>query len=94
MYNVEEERGEDLHAMRAHLSMFPKWFVGIIAIFGFQLIVAMTGYFNFSVMLVNLALLFSAFAIREYKYNKIYFTLCLLLSISFVMIAVQAYTLS
>ena len=43
-----------MYAIRAHLSMFPKWFVTITIIFIIQLVVAMTGYFNFSFMLVNL----------------------------------------
>lgn len=87
-----------MYAIRAHLSMFPKWFVTITTIFIIQLVVAMTGYFNFGFMLVNLATLFGAYAAREYareyKFNKISFVLCLILSFSFVMLAIQSYSLS
>lgn len=83
-----------MYAIRAHLSKFPKWFITITTIFIIQLVVAMTGYLNFSFMLVNLAMLFGAYATREYKSNKISFALCLILSISFVMMAIQSYSLS
>nr|WP_154985791.1 hypothetical protein [Paenibacillus xylanexedens] len=83
-----------MYAIRAHLSMFPKWFVTITTIFIIQLVVAMTGYFNFSFLLVNLATLFGAYVAREYKFNKISFVLCLILSIRFVMLAIQSYSLS
>lgn len=80
-----------MNAIRAHLSMVPKWFSVALTIFVINLILMMTVFVNLSFILVNLAMLFAAYSIREFKYNKLHFGLCLFLSISFVIIAIETF---
>lgn len=80
-----------MHAIQAHLSMVPKWFSAVLVIFIINFILMMTVFFNLTWMLCNLAMLFAAFSIREFRYNKLYFGVCLFLSISFVIIAMKTY---
>lgn len=80
-----------MHAIRAQLSMYPKWFVAVLMIFTINLILTMTMFINLTLILANLAMLYVAFSIRTLKYNKLHFALCLVLSITFVIIAFKAY---
>lgn len=80
-----------MHAIRAQLSMYPKWFVAVLMIFTINLILTMTMFINLTLILANLAMLYAAFSIRTLKYNKLHFALCLVLSITFVIIAFKAY---
>lgn len=80
-----------MQAILAHLSMVPKWFSSVLVIFIINLIFMMTVFFNLTWLLCNLAMLFAAYSIREFRYNKLNFGLCLFLSISFVIIAMKAY---
>ncbi|SEP31619.1 hypothetical protein SAMN05518670_6501 [Paenibacillus sp. OK076] len=80
-----------MHAIRAQLSMYPKWFVAVLIIFTINLILTMTMFINLTLILANLAMLYAAFSIRTLKYNKLHFALCLVLSITFVIIAFKAY---
>ncbi|WP_440115205.1 hypothetical protein [Paenibacillus sp. QZ-Y1] len=80
-----------MNAIRAQLSMYPKWLIAVFTVFTINLVLAMTGYVNISLLLLNLAMLFAACGIREFKYNKLYFGVCLFLSVSFVIIAMRTY---
>lgn len=80
-----------MHAIRAQLSMYPKWFIAVLMIFTINLIITMTLFINLTLILANLAMLYIAFSIRTLKYNKLHFALCLVLSITFVIIAFKAY---
>ncbi|PWW31716.1 hypothetical protein DET56_12621 [Paenibacillus pabuli] len=80
-----------MHAIRAQLSMYPKWFVAVLMIFTINLILTMTMFINLTLILANLAMLYVAFSIRTFKYNKFHFALCLVLSITFVIIAFKTY---
>ncbi|KOY18353.1 hypothetical protein AMS66_00890 [Paenibacillus xylanivorans] len=92
MYNMEIEEGDlVMHAIWAQLSMYPKWFIAVLMIFTINLILTMTVFLNLTLILVNLAMLYVAYSIRRLKYNKLHFALCLLLSITFVIIAFQTY---
>jgi hypothetical protein len=86
-----EGRGFVMHAIRAQLSMYPKWFIAVLMIFTINLIVTMTLFVNLTLILANLAMLYVAFSIRTLKYNKLHFVLCLILSITFVIIAFKTY---
>ncbi|OME98676.1 hypothetical protein BK129_30270 [Paenibacillus amylolyticus] len=80
-----------MRVIRTQLSMYPKWLTAVFIVFVINFVLAVTIFLNFTLMVADLAMLFAAFSIREYKYNKIYFSLCLLLSISFVILAVVTY---
>ncbi len=80
-----------MHAIRAQLSMYPKGFIAVLMIFTINLILTMTVFLNLTLILVNLAMLYVAFSVRALKYNKLYFALCLVLSITFVIIAFKTY---
>ncbi|GAS85843.1 unknown protein [Paenibacillus amylolyticus] len=80
-----------MRVIRAQLSVYPKWLTAVFIVFVINFVLAVTIFLNFTLMVANLAMLFTAYSIREYKYNKIYFSLCLLLSISFVILAVMTY---
>lgn len=80
-----------MRVIRTQLSMYPKWLTAVFIVFVINFVLAVTIFLNFTLMVADLAMLFAAYSIREYKYNKIYFCLCLLLSISFVILAVVTY---
>lgn len=80
-----------MHAIRAQLSMYPKWFIAVLMIFTINLIITMTLFINLTLILANLAMLYIAFSIRTLKYNKLHFALCLVLSITFVINAFKTY---
>lgn len=80
-----------MHAIRAQLSVYPKWFVAVLMIFTINLIITMTLFINVTLILANLAMLYAAFSIKTLKYNKLHFALCLVLSITFVIIAFKTY---
>ncbi len=80
-----------MHAIRAQLSMYPKWFIAVLMIFTINLIITMTLFINLTLILANLAMLYIAFSIRTLKYNKLHFAPCLVLSITFVIIAFKTY---
>ncbi len=80
-----------MRVIRAQLSAYPKWLTAVFIVFVINFVLAVTVYLNLTLMVANLAMLFAAYSIREYKYNKVYFGLCLFLSISFVILAMETY---
>lgn len=80
-----------MRVIRSQLSMYPKWFPVVFIVFFINFVLAVTVFLNFTLMLASLAMLFAAYSIREYKYNKIYFSLCLFLSVSFVILGIRTF---
>lgn len=80
-----------MRIIRAQLSMYPRWLTAVFIVFFINFVLAVTIFLNVTLMVADLAMLFAAYSIREYKYNKIYFSLCLLLSISFVILAIRTF---
>ncbi len=80
-----------MRVIRSQLSMYPKWFPIVFIVFFINFVLAVTVFLNFTLMLASLAMLFAAYSIREYKYNKIYFSLCLFLSVSFVILGIRTF---
>lgn len=80
-----------MRVIRTQLSMYPRWLTAVFIVFVINFLLAVTIFLNFTLMVADLAMLFAAYSIREYKYNKIYFSLCLLLSISFVILGIRAF---
>lgn len=80
-----------MRVIRSQLSMYPKWFPVVFIVFFINFVLAVTVFLNFTLMLASLAMLFAAYSIREYKYNKIYFSLCLFLSVSFVILGIRRF---
>lgn len=82
-----------MRAIRAHLSMYPKWLLFILLVFLITFILSVTVFINFTLMLINLALLFGAYSVREIKGNQLAFVLCLTLCITFILFAFKTYPL-
>jgi|GEM_PF-1524685 len=80
-----------MRVIRSQLSMYPKWLTAVFIVFFINFVLAVTVFLNFTLMVANLAMLFTAYSIREYKYNKIYFSICLFLSISFVIMGIKTF---
>ena len=80
-----------MRVIRTQLSMYPRWLTAVFILFVINFVLAVTIFLNFTLMVADLAMLFAAYSIREYKYNKIYFSLCLFLSISFVILAIRTF---
>lgn len=80
-----------MRVIRSQLSMYPKWLTAVFIVFVINFVLAVTVFLNFTLMVANLVMLFAAYSIRVYKYNKIYFSLCLFLSVSFVIIGIRTF---
>lgn len=80
-----------MRSIRAYLSMYPKWLLVVALVFLVTFVLAITVFKNLTLIVLSLALLFGAYAVKEMKYNRLVFVICLFLCIAFVLLAIRTY---